>query len=551
MSAAAYAGGAYIELSMEGADQVQRDLSDIEQDLKAFKKVAKILSDTYGVKIDVKDMETFTVQGKRAKEAAEHLQKELAKTGHSAQQLHILSAAADKAEKEMEQAGNAASRMGKKMARSSGDSGMGGLVKKFHKLHFAIRVVRNFTWAIGKLTGGMVMAAQSADRMMKASQGIGVSFESMQAMSFAAEQSGATQEDMIRTLQHMQRNLALATLKGGEFKEALDWVGMSAEDFSGLAPEEKFMKIADAVAHAADKGQALALAEKLMGEGARQMMPLLNQGSAGLQAYAQQAKELGLVLSTEAGGEIAKFMDTLNIAKRFFMSVMQRIAAAVAPVLQEAVLYFVAFTQTILGGNEGLSDWGDTAAVVTQLVVDALKLLLRVAQRVFSGFMTLWHGAKAGVALAAGMISRIIEGLSGTMSKFFKNIGFKEWSRNLEQIKDAAKLARETYQKEFNKEMDLSHMHGSDTFGTSFGRRLNERLDSLKDFMNMDFAPDGSIELKPSMDMKRVADKMDFKALEYGTEAFAKAQKVHMDRQIDLLASIDRKLSNPVVMGAF
>jgi len=356
---------------------------------------------------------------------------------------------------------------------------------------------------------------------------------------------------MIRTLQHMQRNLALATLKGGEFKEALNWIGMEAEDFAGMSPEEKFEVIADAVANTADKGEALALAERLMGEGAREMMPLLMQGADGIRAYGNQARALGIILDDDAGSAIAKFMDTLNMAKRFFMGLFQQIAARVAPVLQDAITWFIAFTHTLLGGAEGFQGFGDAIATVTEGVIAVLKFLLRGAQRVISGLMSLWHGAKAGVALFGGMYARVMEGVLSAQEKFFRGIGFKEWAQKSAEARDAAKAIREDFQKEFNEQMDLSHSFGADAVGTAFGERLNEKLDEIREFMNFDFSKDGEMVLKPSQDMKRVASQMDFKAMEFGVEALGLAQKVATDKQIELLGSIDRKLDNPIIMGAF
>jgi hypothetical protein len=553
MSAAAYAGGAFIELHLEGADVVNRELEDIEKELRDFKKLAKTIGDAFGVKIDVKDLKKFTAEGKRAKEAVDMLQKELAKTGHSAKHIDKIDNELGDVTREARRAARAVKKVGTE-AKKAGDSGAGGLArlgKNLSRVHYAIRVFRNGLWAVQFFAGWTFRSAVAADKLKKAAGGLGVAFKNMQVLSFAAEQSGATQEDMIRTMQHMQRNLSLATLKGGEYAEALSWIKMEAKDFAGLAPERKFEIIADAVANTADKGEALALAERLMGEGARQMMPLLMQGADGLRAYGQQAKSLGIILTDEAGANIEKFMDSLNMLKRFFQGLFQQIAAKIAPVLQDAITWFIAFTHTLFGGSDGFSDFGETAAAVTSGVVEALKFLLRTAQRVFSGLMMLWHGARAGVALAAGMIARVTEGLASALENFFSWTGQTKKAAWAEQLGDSAKAIREDMQKEFNEQMDLSHSFGGDAFGTAFGDRLNDKLDEIREFMNFDFSKDGEMILKPSQDMKKVASQMDFKAMEFGVEALGMAQKIQVDKQIELLGSIDKKLDNPIIMGAF
>ena len=547
MAKGVYAGGAFIEMSLEGAEAVNSDLEMLEQEIKGFERVARTLGKAFGVKIDMKDMKNFTVQGERAAEASKRLAEELRKTGHAGDDLVIATREVKKLDKALDDAGDEASKLGKKAKKSANDVATIG--KNFSKLHYAIRVIRNFSWAFNALSGQMVLAAQNADRLAKASRAVGASFENMQTLSFVAEQTGATQEDLIRAMSHMQRNLTLATLKGGEYAEALGWMKMEAKDFADLSVEEQFIKIADAASRAGDG--AGALVEKLMGESARPLMGMLKGGAGEIQAYAEQAKAFGLVLDDDAGKAIERMMDAFNIARRVVMSFMQTMAAKLAPVIEKAVLWFVAFYKTMFDVQGGVGSVGDTVAWVADWILSAVQVLVRYWQRYWSAMMGVVNSFKVGFYGIAATISFVIKGITDSLASAAGTLGFTDLEKQLKGVSIAMSGAMDWAGKGFDESWASAGGHFADAFTGSFGDKLKGNLEGLEGLMNFGFEPGVGLELEPSADLKRVADQLDFSALEYGTEAFARAQKVGMERQLRLLASIDKKLTNPPVMLEF
>jgi len=547
MAKGVYAGGAFIEMTLDGADTVSSDLEQLEQEIKGFERVARTLGKAFGVKIDMKDLKNITVQGDRAKEAAERLAEELKKTGHVGKDVSITTREIKKLDNALDDAGDEA----EKLARRADDAGnsVAGIGKRFSKLHYAIRVVRNFSWAIGAVSGSMVQAARDADRLIKASRAIGASFENMQALAFAAEQSGATMDDLSRAMTHMQRNLTLSRLKGGEFAEALQWMKMSADDFAGLSVEEQFIKIADAASRAGS--DAGTLVEKLMGESARPLMGMLRGGAGELKAYAQQAKEFGLILDNDQGKAIERMMDAFNIARRVLMSFMQTIAAKLAPVVERAVLWFVAFYKTIFDVQGGVGSLGDTVAWAADWILSAVQVLVRFWQRQWSTMMGVINVFKVGFYGFATTILFVVDEILTGLAKIAKNTGFKHAGEELEQYAAQARRTMEYTKEGFNESWEAAGSHFSDAFTGSFGDKLKANLESLKGLMGFSFEGDGTLTLEPSADMKKVASQMDFSALEYGTEAFARAQKVQMEKQLKHLASIDRKLSGTPIALEF
>lgn len=540
MAKGAYAGGAYIEMALEGADDVNNDLEQLEQEIKGFERVARTLGKAFGVKIDMQDMKNFRIQGDRAAEAAERLREELKKTGHVTDDIQVVTKEVKKLDNALDAAGEEAEDLGRKADKASGH--VGGIGKRFAKLHYAIRVLRNFSWALNAAGGMMVQAARDADRLMKASRAIGANFENMQALAFAAEQSGATMDDLSRAMTHMQRNLTLSRLKGGEFAEALEWMKMSADDFADLSVEEQFIKIADAASKAGS--DAGTLVEKLMGESARPLMGMLRGGAGELKAYAQQAKEFGLILDNDQGKAIERMMDAFNIARRVVMSFLQTMAAKLAPVVEKAVLWFVAFYKTVFDVQGGVGSLGDTVAWAADWILSAVQTLVRFWQRQWSTMMGVINVFKIAFYGFATTILYLVDEMLTGLAQIAKNTGFKQAGEELEQYAAQARRTMEWTKQGFNESWAAAGSHFSDAFTGSFGDKLKANLESLKGLMGFSFEGDGTLTLEPSADLKQVADQLDFSALEYGQEAFSRAQKVTMEKQLSHLKSIDKKLSN-------
>jgi hypothetical protein len=294
---------------------------------------------------------------------------------------------------------------------------------------------------------------------------------------------------------HMQRNLTLSRLKGGEFAEALEWMKMSADDFSNLSVEEQFIKIADAASKAGS--DAGTLVEKLMGESARPLMGMLRGGAGELKAYAQQAKEFGLILDNDQGKAIERMMDAFNIARRVVMSFLQTMAAKLAPVVEKAVLWFVAFYKTIFDVQGGVGSLGDTVAWAADWILSAVQTLVRFWQRQWSAMMGVINVFKVAFYGFATTILFVVDEILTGLAKIAKNTGFK-------QTKEG-----------FNESWATAGDHFSDAFTGSFGDKLKANLEKLKGLMGFSFEGDGTLTLEPSSDLKKVANQMDFSALEY------------------------------------
>lgn len=162
--------------------------------------------------------------------------------------------------------------------------------------------------SVGGFVGVVRSAINAADELNKLSQKVGVSVEALSELKFAAELSDVT----IEQLQLGMRGLSDTLLKAGDAtsKEArlLESLGVSARD-----PLVAFKQIADAFSRLPDSIEKTGAAGDIFGARVGQgLIPLLNQGSAGLDAMSESARKLGLQISTDTARASEEFNDNLR-----------------------------------------------------------------------------------------------------------------------------------------------------------------------------------------------------------------------------------------------
>lgn len=157
--------------------------------------------------------------------------------------------------------------------------------------------------------GAFRRVANEMDEVAKGAQKAGTSVENLSALNFAADQSGV--KDMTKSL------IALSDSLG----KAKDGAGPAFEAFRALAIDPaQFTDSSDALDAIADRFAALpdgiyktSLAVDLFGKRiGPNLIPLLNEGRAGIQALKDEAAALGVVFDTEAAAAAERFNDNLD-----------------------------------------------------------------------------------------------------------------------------------------------------------------------------------------------------------------------------------------------
>lgn len=203
------------------------------------------------------------------------------------------------------------------------DAAIGGLTKLKGLLAgiAAFAAVRS----LGRMVGEV---SETADRFAKMSAAVGVSTETLQAMEFAAQSSGATLQDVQTSYQTLSAATRSATF-------ARD-IGVSAVDASGKMKgmDQLFLDVADAIAGTENETHRLSRAQLAFGDAGVRMLPLLRLGSQGVRDMRRDYHALGATISTKVAADFERYNDTL-LRIRTLMSAVRNVAVeALLPALQ-------------------------------------------------------------------------------------------------------------------------------------------------------------------------------------------------------------------------
>lgn len=130
---------------------------------------------------------------------------------------------------------------------------------------------------------------------------LGMNVEALQSLSYAAEQNGSSQEQMIKALEKARIGFQRATEGGAAQTKAMDTLGLSAQKLSAMPLERKFEALAVAYQNSADKGAAYNAVSELLGEkvGPKMIVTLQDLAANGFDAVAKSASDAGHVMSAE------------------------------------------------------------------------------------------------------------------------------------------------------------------------------------------------------------------------------------------------------------
>lgn len=189
------------------------------------------------------------------------------------------------------------------------------------------------------------------------SQRTGVSVEALSELGFAAEQSGADMETLEAGLRKMQKFVVEAANGSDSARETLQKLGLAVADLKALTPDEQFKLIADKLSKIENPALRAALAMDLFGKSGTRLLPLMNDGAAGIEALQEKARKLGLTISTEDAAAAEEFGDTLDVLWKVIKRGAFSVGAALVPSLMELANWIITTSRDVsewIDRNRGL-----------------------------------------------------------------------------------------------------------------------------------------------------------------------------------------------------
>lgn len=213
--------------------------------------------------------------------------------------------------------------------------------------------------ATGAIAGMVFTASAAANDLADLSAKTNISTERLQELAYIGDQVGTSQDTITGSLSRLIRSMDGATQQSSDYAQKVaeakaagkDWqdielgdtaqafadLGVSVTDASGNLRDNEavFADVIDALGNIQNESQRDALAMSLFGKSAQELNPLIKAGSQEMKRLADEAHEMGAVVSEEDVDALANFQDMLDGMKAGLTGTLTTLAAAFLPGFQQ------------------------------------------------------------------------------------------------------------------------------------------------------------------------------------------------------------------------
>ncbi len=242
-------------------------------------------------------------------------------------------------------------------------------------------------FAVEKIDEFFVHFGELATMTQRNAALLGVTTEEISGLDIAAKASGGSLEGLVSSMSRLGLALARAGAGSEEARAGLRALGIQAQEFQALSPQAKLEELADRFSRLKDGIDKDAIAMAVMGRAGAQMIPILNEGAAGLKEFEEIAERSGSQMSRET---VAAFEQTDRRVLELKKS-LEGLGITIASIFKPAFDAVVKIlTDMVQGFNDSLRQGG-----AMKTVMDALSVAAR--------------GFAAGLAVAVAALETLKE----------------------------------------------------------------------------------------------------------------------------------------------
>ena len=291
--------------------------------------------------------------------------------------------------------------------------------------------------AVKKLVGFIVDAVKAssefADTILTESTVTGLSTDALQEYYYMAELVDVSVGTITGSLSKLTKQMYSAKDGTGSAAEYFDALGVSVTDAEGNLRDnnEVFDEIIDKLGQVSNDTERDAIAMGIFGKSAQELNPLIQQGADNIQAFRDEAHQMGYVLDDEALSSLGAVDDAFQRSSLFIDSIKNQIGEGLAPVIVDIAEKFTAWAQSVdwnaLGQIIGefinaIVVFIQGAAITIGIIIDSVKFTFQVlwefCQSLWDFFSEMWEGIVQAVQDAKDALQPIIDSIVG----FFQSI---------------------------------------------------------------------------------------------------------------------------------
>lgn len=263
-------------------------------------------------------------------------------------------------------------------------------------------------------------AGHFADDLITLSNKTGISVQQLQELDYAARFVDVSVETMTGSLHKMTRTMddardAMASGKLNDQAAAYKELDVQITNADGSLRNNKtvFYEVIDALGKVTNETERDALAMQIFGKSATELNPLIKAGSSELSRLAQEAHQVGAVVSNEGVSALGTFDDNMETLKASTQSLMNEALAQLTPVINDLVTQLKENMPAIIEAIQGFITFtienGPTIAAVIGGIAAGLAAWNVVTM--IQGLITMvkgWQAATEGMSAAQALLNIVM-----------------------------------------------------------------------------------------------------------------------------------------------
>jgi hypothetical protein len=226
------------------------------------------------------------------------------------------------------------------------------------------------------LTGFVSGQLEEVDKLSKLATTLDVSTESLVGLQYAGDLAGVSTEALGTNLFKLSKTLGLLQAGDRLTTDTFAQLGLSAQQFAGMDTIAALGKLADHINTLPTATERAAAAFEIFGRQAKDIMPLLSGGSAGIKEGLGKAGARGLLFSNEQGLGVEGANDAVTEASKAIDGLWRQLAVQLAPTIQKIA--------------EGFSAWATAGEGAANRINAALEGTFKIG----GFFLDMWETAK-------------------------------------------------------------------------------------------------------------------------------------------------------------
>lgn len=202
---------------------------------------------------------------------------------------------------------------------------------------------------VGWLTDAIDASREYADEIQTLSTNYGIATDALQEYQYMSDLIDTDVGTITSSISKLTKSMSQARSGNQEMMDAFALLGVKITETDGSLrdADEVFQDIISSLNFMGDGTERDALTMQIFGKSALELNSIIAAGADGIDAYAEQARKMGYVLSDEDLAALGKLDDEFKMLDMQMDVIKKRIAVELAPALISLAERALAFAETV------------------------------------------------------------------------------------------------------------------------------------------------------------------------------------------------------------